>query len=141
MRKVRIRPQIQGGYVIESNPYGTELKRIRKAAGKSQTDVGKLAGCSAQHVCKIEKGEKAPFSRLLTDRIIDGLGVPSSLMEHRCLYRGFAKVDLRRDKDGPADAVKAVMVEFDKGMSESLARRILNIVEESRNESDSSGDS
>lgn len=52
---------------------GAEIRRLRTAAGLTITALASRAGCSREHLSKVESGIEQPSTQLL-NRIATGLG-------------------------------------------------------------------
>lgn len=76
--------------IEKENPFGQELRRLRKQAEYTQKRLAKLAGISSAYISQLETGDKYP-----TDKVITKLSGPLDVTENHLLITvGKMKMDL-----------------------------------------------
>ena len=77
---------------------GSRMRRKRKDAGFSQTDLAALVGCTQQYISMLENGTDSDCSERIAERICKRLNVDvEDLFEERQLVRTPAVTTTSRD--------------------------------------------
>ena len=63
------------------SPFGDELRRLRREAGKSLADMADALRCSITYVSDVERGKKNPPTEEKIAKLARCLGIPQKLTE------------------------------------------------------------
>lgn len=112
--------------------FGDVLRKSRKAAGKTLSDVAKLLGVSIVYVSDIERGNRRA---LANDRIIAVARFlntdPKPLIAAADIERGFIEYDITKAKPLEADVVGGLVSGLARGgVTEEQLQQIKDILED-----------
>ncbi len=103
---------------VQLQPFGTELRALRKAAGLSQEQLGKLAGIGTTHISRLEQGRRRPsvdaikaLARILapertTDAVERRLGALAGDSLREGAARRKRRVDNKHRREAAAEIAK-----------------------------------
>lgn len=113
-------------------PFGEVLRQLRREAGKTLGDIGRLLSVSAVYVSDVERGNRKPFMRERIIKIAEFLKRdPTELLKAADHERGVIEYDISNASQLEADVVANLVTGLARGgISDEKLRQIQGILEE-----------
>lgn len=97
-------------------PFGDALRRLRREAGRTLSDLASLLGVSIVYVSDVERGNRKPLGNERILKVAQFLGAdPTPLIEAANRERGFIEYDITNASSLEADVVGGLVSGLARG--------------------------
>ena len=125
---------------LSSQPerFGGALRRLRREAGRTLSDLASLLGVSIVYVSDVERGNRKPLGNERILRVAQFLGAnPAPLLEAANKERGFIEYDITKASSLEADVVGGLVSGLARGgVSDDQLHQIQAILKRQRDRND-----
>jgi transcriptional regulator with XRE-family HTH domain len=116
-----------------SGHYGEELRRLRRATGRTLADLADVLECSIAYMSDVERGRRNPPPTEGTKKLLAALGklehLPRMLML-AAKSRNSVEISVKGKADDIANMVAGLARSCDEGtLDEETARKIIKLLE------------